>query len=241
MNYGYVVISVTITILRPHLNFKSKDMPSAAKAHKNVNPGDISPRIGAQTRARLEAAVLDQFSRQEFHRVRLIEIANQAEVSLQTIYKYYGCKETLLFASLDTWLGELAQRMIDHLQGIENYKDRLRKVFWLILSYFEDNPDVAQCILSSVYLNTWRQDDTFRQPELMSLFLKVLGEGRAQGVFVDELDEKDMLDFILGLAIRKVSMWLVRGQQEPLADRAGLWFEMVWRAIAKDSGRAAPN
>lgn len=216
-------------------------MSTTAKANRHTNPGNISAKIGVQTRTRLEAAVLAQFSRQEFHHVKLIDVANQAQVSLQTIYKYYGCKETLLFASLDTWLGELAQRMIDHLQGIENYKDRLRKVFWLMLSYFEDNPNVAQCILSSVYLNTWRQDDTFRQPELMSLFLKVLGEGRAQGIFVDELDEKDLLDFILGLAIRKVSMWLIRGQQEPLAERAGLLFEMLWRAIAKDNGHAVPN
>lgn len=211
-------------------------MASNMRAREHVNPGEISANIDSDTRIRLETAVLNQFSQKEFHRVKLIEIAHEAQVSLQTIYKYYGNKETLLFASLDTWLGGLAKRMIDHLQGIENYKDRLRKVFWLILDYFEANPRVAQCIMSSVYLNTWRKDDTFRQPELMSLFLKVLGEGRMQGVFVEELDEKDMLDFILGLAMRKVSMWLVRGQQEPLAGRSGLLFEMVWRAIAKDNG-----
>lgn len=186
------------------------------------------------TRRRIEAAVLQLFSQQEFHRVKLIEIATVAQVSLQTIYKYYGSKETLLFTSLDSWLGDLARRMIDHLQGIENYKDRLRKVFWLMLEYFEKNPQVAQIIMSSVYLNTWRRDDTFRQPELMSLFLKVLGEGRAQGVFKDEVDEKDLLDFFLGVATRKITMWLVRGRNEPLAKKAPLLFEMLWQAIARD-------
>lgn len=189
------------------------------------------------TRRRVEGAVLQLFSQQEFHRVKLIDIATVAQVSLQTIYKYYGNKETLLFTSLDTWLGELASRMIDHLQGIENYKDRLRKVFWLMLDYFENNPQVAQIIMSSVYLNTWRRDDTFRQPELMSIFLKVLGEGRARGVFNDEVDEKDLLDFFLGVATRKITMWLVRGRNEPLAAKAPLLFEMLWQAIARDEAR----
>lgn len=193
-----------------------------------------------ETRQRVENAVLELFSRQEFHRVKLIDVATSAQVSLQTIYKYYGGKEVLLFSSLDSWLSGLARRMIDHLQGIENYKDRLRKVFWLMLEYFETNPQVAQIIMSSVYLNTWRRDDTFRQPELMSIFLKVLGEGRERGVFSDEVNEKDLLDFFLGVATRKITMWLVRGQNEPLADKAPVLFEMLWRAIAKDEIRQQP-
>lgn len=192
-------------------------------------------KINKATQKRVEAAVLELFSQREFHRVKLIDVAKESQVSLQTLYKYYGSKQALLFASLDRWLGDLASRMIDHLQGIENYKDRLRKVFWMMLKYFEDNPKVAVIIISTVYLDTWRRDDTFRQPELMSVFLKVLGEGRSQGIFIDELDEKDLLDFLLGLATRKVTMWVVRGQEEPLAERAGVLFEIIWRAIAKDA------
>lgn len=204
---------------------------------KSVTP---QGKIDTDTQQRVENAVLRLFSEQEFHRVKIIDIAANAQVSLQTIYKYYGSKEALLLAGLDRWLGDLAKRMMDHLQGIENYKDRLRKVFWVVLKYFEDNPRVAQVIMTSVYLNTWRRDDTFRQPELMSLFLRVLGEGRSRGVLIEDLDEKDMLDFILGLATRKVAMWLVREQQEPLADRAPILFEMIWRAIAKQEHTTKP-
>lgn len=206
-----------------------------------MNPTDERERalagIDPNTRERIEEAVLKLFSQQQFHRVKLIEVASTAQVSLQTIYKYYGGKETLLFSSLDSWLTDLARRMIDHLEGIENYKDRLRKVFWLMLDYFEHNPQVAQIIMSSVYLNTWRQDDTFRQPELMSIFLRVLNEGREQGVFSDEVDEKDLLDFFLGVATRKITMWLVRGQSDSLSAKAPVLFEMIWRAIAKDDAQ----
>lgn len=192
-------------------------------------------RIDPTTRQRIEDAARILFAEREFHRVKLIDVARHAHISLQTIYKYYGSKETVLFASLDTWLSTLASRMIDHLQGIENFRDRLRKVFWVLLDYFERNPEVAQIILSSVYLNTWREDDTFRQPELMSVFLGMIDEGRQAGILNPAVDEVVISDFIWGVANRNVAMWLMRGRRDSLSARAPQLFDMIWRAIASDA------
>ena len=202
-------------------------------------PADLAIRarnqdqLDPETRARIEQAVLDVFSGREFHRVGLIEIARSANVSLQTIYKYYGSKEALLFSSLDSWLGRLAHRMIDHLQGIEDYKEKLRKVFWVVLDFFEKNPKVAQLIMSSVYINTWRRTEAYASPQLMSAFMRVLGEGRARGILNDQVDEKILLDYILGVLGRLVSMNIQRGQKKPLTSQANVLFEMLWRAISK--------
>lgn len=187
--------------------------------------------ISSPIRARIEAAVLASFSEQEFHKVSLIEIARQANVSLQTIYKYYGSKEALLFGTLDTHLGALASRMIDHLEGIENYEDRLRKVFWVIFDYFESNPGVGRILASSVYLNTWSQNDTFRQPELFAVFMRVLREGRSKGILTDEVDEKVLLDVMLGIATRAITMWVLRGQPDGLRAQSNQLFKLVWRAV----------
>jgi TetR/AcrR family transcriptional regulator, repressor of fatR-cypB operon len=194
-----------------------------------------SPDAGLDpaTRARIEQAVLDIFSEREFHRVGLIEIARGANVSLQTIYKYYGSKEALLFSSLHSWLARLAARMIDHLQGIEDYKERLRKVFWVVLDFYENNPKVAQLIMSSVYVNTWRKSQDWDNPELFGPFMKVLGEGRERGILTDEVDEKILLDYFFGVLGRLVQMYIHRGQKQPLTPQANVLFEMLWRAIAK--------
>lgn len=190
-------------------------------------------QLDPETRARIEQAVLEIFAEREFHRVGLIEIARGANVSLQTIYKYYGSKEALLFSSLDAWLSKLAIRMIDHLQGIEDYKERFRKVFWVTLDFFEKNPKVAQMMMSSVYVNTWRKQDTYRNPILFGTFMKVLREGRAKGVLNDEVDEKFLLDYIFGVTGRLVQMYIHRGQKEPVTKHANALFDMLWRALAK--------
>lgn len=199
------------------------------KAAVMEDRGQLDP----ETRVRIEQAVLDVFAEREFHRVGLIEIARAANVSLQTIYKYYGSKEALLFSSLDAWLGKLAVRMLDHLQGIEDIKERFRKVFWVTLDFFEKNPKVAQMMMSSVYVNTWRKQDNYSNPILFGTFLKVLREGREKGVLNDEVDEKFLLDYIFGVTGRLVQMYIHRGQKEPITKNANQLFEMLWRAIAK--------
>lgn len=191
------------------------------------------PSLDSDTQARIEDALLEIFSAREFHKVGMAEIARAARVSLQTLYKYYGSKEALLFAGLDSWMTQMTERMLDHLQGIQNYKDRLRKVFWVLLDYFERNPRVGQVMQSSVYISAWRNEPSFRQPQLTNVFIQVLAEGRESGVLTDEVDEKTLLDFFYGVAARTISMWINRGMREPLADRADVLFEMIWRGIAK--------
>ncbi|HEX5484828.1 MAG TPA: helix-turn-helix domain-containing protein, partial [Limnobacter sp.] len=89
---------------------------------------------------RLENAVLELFTARDFNNVSLIEVAQAAHVSLQTIYKYFGSKEQLVAHVLDSTLTRLAQRMIDHLNGIENFRERLRKTLWVMLDYFDRHP-----------------------------------------------------------------------------------------------------
>lgn len=185
------------------------------------------------TRERINAAVLDAFAAKEFHQVRLRDIATEAGVSLQTIYKYYGSKETLLYQSLDVWMSDLATQLTRHLRGIETYRDKLRKLFWSVLDFFERNPKVIQVFITSVHLSSWRHNASFRQTELVQLLFGVLREGREQGVLTDEVDEVTQLDFIYGVLSRIGAMSLLRGQTDDLTARSEPLFEMLWRAIAK--------
>ncbi len=200
-----------------------------------ADPSQLDP----ETRERIEQAVQDIFAEREFHRVGLIEIARGANVSLQTIYKYYGSKEALLFSSLDAWLGKLAERMIDHLQGIEDDKERLRKVFWVALDFIEKNPKVVQLMMSSVYINTWRKQGQYEHRDLFGTLIRVLAEGRAKGVLNEAVDEKVLLDYILGILFRLAQTYVQRGMKHSLTKQANVLFEMLWRAIGKPEVNAA--
>ena len=189
------------------------------------------PPLRPEVSERLEKAVLDIFSNSDFHKANIRDVAKRAGVSFSTIYKYYGSKERLVFAFVDIWLGKLTERIVDHLQGIENLKEKLRKVLWLQLDYYERNPHLGRILFMTLPMATWMADDTFQQKKMINLYLDVLKKGQAEGVLNPKVRAGILLDFMLGLVQRSFAMWIQRGQQGSLAAEANDLFEMVWRAI----------
>jgi len=181
---------------------------------------------------RLEEAVLDIFSHSDFHKANIRDVANRAGVSFSTIYKHYGSKERLVFAFVDIWLGKLTERIYDHLQGIEDLKEKMRKVLWLQLDYYERNPGLARIIFMTLPMETWMADETFKQKKMINLYLEVMRNGQKEGQLNPHVRAGVLLDFMLGTVQRAFTMWISRGQQGRLTDQASMLFEMVWRAIS---------
>jgi AcrR family transcriptional regulator len=184
---------------------------------------------------RLEQAVLDIFSNSDFHKANIRDIARSAGISFSTIYKHYGSKERLVFAFVDVWLGELTDRIIDHLQGIEDLKEKMRKVLWLQLDYYERNPGLGRILFMTLPMKTWMADETFKQKKMINLYLDVLRKGQQEGVLNPDVRAGVLLDFMLGSVQRSFCMWVSRGRQESLAGQANTLFGMIWRAISKPS------
>lgn len=180
---------------------------------------------------RLEKAVLEIFSSSDFHKASIRDIAEQAGVSFTTIYKHYGSKEQLVFAFVDVWMGKLTDRIVDHLQGIEDLKEKLRKVFWLQLDYYERHAGLGRIVFMTLPMNTWMRDQTFAQPRMMGLMIDVLRQGQKEGILNPDVRAGTLLDFLMGFVQRSFFMWILRGQQESLSAQANTLFEMVWRGM----------
>ncbi len=190
---------------------------------------------------RLERAVLEVFSSSDFHKASIRDIANSAGVSFTTIYKHYGSKERLVFAFVDIWMGKLTDRIIDHLHGIENLKEKLRKVFWLQLDYYERHEKFGRIIFMTLPMKTWMVDETFAQPRMMSLMIDVLRQGQSEGILNPDVRAGILLDFVMGFVQRSFFMWILRGKEESLADQANVMFEMVWQGMKKPQKNSTPH
>ena len=188
---------------------------------------------------RLEAAVLSVFSGQDFHHVHIRDVAQMAGVGFGTIYKYYGSKENLVFAFADEWLSDFAEHIIDHLQGLEDPKEKLRKVVWVMLDYYERHPDVARILLLSVPHKTWMADRTYRQTRLYGIFLEMVRQSQAQGALNPRARPGLLIDALDGMVHRTVTMWIYHGQKRGLTDQANILFEILWHGVSNsDRARA---
>lgn len=175
---------------------------------------------------------MDVFSDGDFHRASMRVVAKKAGVSFSTIYKYYGSKEGLLFACIDYSLSRLGERVTDHLQGMEDVKEKLRKVFWVQLDYYERNPDVGRILFLTVPYEKWMADRSYKQKKMFDIFLDVIRQGQKEGVLNRHVRAGTLIDFMYGLIHRCFTMWLYRGQKESLVGNTNVLFEMLWRGIS---------
>ena len=180
---------------------------------------------------RLEEAVKEIFSHSDFHKANIRDVARAAGVSFTTIYKHFGSKEQLVFTYVDVWLGQLTDRISDHLEGIEDLKEKLRKVLWLQLDYYERHPYLGRMLFMTLPMATWMADQTFEQKKMIQLYMGVLKNGQAQGILNPHVRTGILLDMMLGLVQRSFFMWVNRGGRESLAAQSNVLFDMVWRAI----------
>lgn len=188
---------------------------------------DLNPDIFK----RLEGAVLEVFSQSDFHKASIRDVAEKAEVSFTTIYKHFESKERLVFAFVDIWMGKLTDRIVDHIQGVENLQEKLRKVFWLQFDYYEKHEGLGRIVFMTLPMKTWMADETFEQKRMMHLLVKLLDEGQKKGILNDQVDATVLLDFLMGFVQRSFFMWIQRGRQESLVEQANTLFGMVWRGM----------
>lgn len=190
----------------------------------------VKPR--PQVKQRIEDAAMRLVVESKPGDLSFTDIAKAAHCSLQTLYNYYGNIENLWIACGSRVLKGLSGRLIDHLQGLEDPKERCRKAFWLMLDFFERHERGVEVFMSTVYFQNWMQDESFHQPEVGHVMLELIENGQAAGVLTTEVDKIAILDFIYGVLLRFIQMRQIRREKVSNAARANVLFEMLWRAIA---------
>jgi len=210
---------------------------TTASSHREPHANDrrtILRSMRIETLNRIEKAVLELFSTRDFHEVSLQEVARSANVSLQTIYKYFGSKQVLLYTMPDVMLVRLADRMIDHLQGIDDARERLRKTCWVTLDYMDKHPTVMLLLVTAVPASRHRNIRIYESPELMNAFLGVLKDGQTRGVLNDRVSSKVLLDVFMGIIGRVALMHIVRAEKRALTEQFDELFHILWRAMSTE-------
>lgn len=148
--------------------------------------------------------------------VTMQSIAKHANVSLQTLYKYFGDKNTLIYVILDRVLSRLAARMIDHLSGIDSVKDRLRKTLWVMFDFVDHNPDAVLFFSTAIPVSHYQHIAIYENKDLMEAFLQVLSDGQQRGELNQNVSLKTLLDVFMGFITRLGLMHVLRNAAKPM-------------------------
>lgn len=133
---------------------------------------------------------------------------------------------------MDRVLVRLAVRIMDHLQGIDSVKDRLRKTLWVCLDFVDTHPD-AVMVLSFVSTSSISNIAIYKNKALINAFLSVLADGQKRGVLNDKVPLYILFDIFMGFISRLGLMHIIRKSQTPILADFNVLFEMLWRSMAK--------
>jgi len=197
-------------------------------------------KLGADRLRDLEAAVRRVFSESNFHDADMRTIARQAGMGFNTIYKYFGDKEGLLFYFVRRWQDELADRVREHTDGLSEPSEKLRKVFWSFLDFYGRNPDVGRILYLTLPMTTWMQNETFSQRDLTETILGLVREAQAAGQLRADIPASLALDVLHGMIHRAFTMGVYRGGTSDLRTKAAGLFDLFWNGVGVDRS-AGPN
>ena len=192
------------------------------------------PRASNQIHKRLESAVINVFSEVDFYQANMREIARKAGMSFGTIYKYYKNKDHLLFAFIGYWFSLLQDRIRDHLQGIDDTREKLRKLIWVQLDYFERNEDIGRIIWIRTPYSAWMADKAYETNPLLEIILEILREGQARGVIDPGIRTALSVHLIVSTTSWAFVDWIYRGKERDLIDELEPIFEVIWRAVGEN-------
>lgn len=221
---------------RADLHTPNTQAPDAKVSGANA-PGTQAPGNGlALDEARLldlENSVRNIFSQNDFHEADMRTIARETGMGFNTIYKYFGDKEGLLFHFVRKWQHDLNQQVIDDLSHPRGAEARMASILATFVSYYDSNPDIGKIFFLTLPMTTWMNNETFSQRALIDTVLTAIKQGQSDQEIRDDIAAVAILDMLLGMIHRAFTMWIYRGSEPALTAQTDSLFDLFWAAVAR--------
>ena len=190
------------------------------------------PVIPEKLKERLYPVVLRQFSMKDFHAVNIRDISKESGISTGTIYKYFSSKEDLLFSIIDEKLRDLASLLRMHLAVTEDIREMFRKLFWVTMSFFDNNPDLAITTFITVPLKSFMANKSYERETEIDILNGIIEKAKKRGAVISDIENHYFADLYVMIMTRHIQNWYVHGMKWRLADTINNFFDFFWKVVA---------
>ncbi len=191
--------------------------------------------ISEKLKNRLYPVVLELFAENDFHRVNIREISNLTGISSGTIYRYFSSKEDLIFTILDEKISEIGSLIELHIGGMENLKEIFRKIFWVTMDFYDNNPGVAVTAFITVPMRTWMKEKSFKRFNDHAILYDVLKNARKKGNIDPLVSNRQLIDLYYMFCYRHIHNWYFYDMKWNLADTIDDFFNFFWNNIKTEN------
>lgn len=191
------------------------------------------------TRELVRRTCIDLFSRLGFNATGMRLIAQEAGVSIATVYHYISSKEELLHDLLRENLSTLFAEASRGLQGRRSAKDRLKALVDVHVTIHATDRELCQVSDSELRsLSAAAQKDVIElRDRYEALWRTTLTQGKSEGAFVFEdltITSHALLEMCTG-----VVHWYQPGGRLPVSEVVRLHQELILRLLGADAKPAS--
>lgn len=189
------------------------------------------PVMPEKLKERLYPVVLCQFSMKDFHAVNIRDISKESGISTGTIYKYFSSKEDLLFSIIDEKLLDLAELLRMHLEATEDIREMFRKMFWVTMNFFDNNPDLAITAFVTVPWKSFMASKSYKRESEIDILNGVVEKAKKRGAVITDMENHYFVDLYMMIIQRHIQNWYVHGMKWKLADTIKNLFDFFWKIV----------
>jgi AcrR family transcriptional regulator len=182
-------------------------------------------------KAALLEAALKLFTESGFHGTSTAQISKEAGVATGTLFNYFPTKEDLINGLYFEVKGELSREMGKDVQTQENYKEKLRKMWYNLVEWGLENQNeflfVGQ-FCSSPYITNHTREVVMEE---YIFFHDLVKEGLANGELGDY--PEGMIISMFYQSSRTIVEFILFSEPQDKNKAIEDGFQVVWNGVAK--------
>jgi TetR/AcrR family transcriptional regulator, fatty acid metabolism regulator protein len=177
--------------------------------------------VGDKREAIMRAAI-SVFAHSGYFNSKVADIAREAGVADGTVYLYFKSKEEILHSIFDRSMEEGIAEGRKLLQGIDDPREKLRRIAVLHLERLGADRDLAVVFQVELRGSTKFMEEFSAAgfAEYLRLICATIEEGQRQGVFRPELNAKVLAKILFGALDEMATNWILSQRKYKLAPMA---------------------
>jgi len=199
----------------------------------------VTKRSGLQAESKKQLILkvaTEVFAEKGFNEATISQIAKKANIAEGSIYDYFKNKEDLLFSIPEERMNDFLSGLHEHLKGSRGALEKLRKLIWYHLRFYEKNKDYTRILLRDL-----RQNPRFNLTQAYSMIrqyskviLEVIEEGKKEKSIRTGIDPYILRDLILGSIEHLTIRGFIMSRFPNLAETGDSLYDLIVSGVEQD-------
>lgn len=188
----------------------------------------------ADKRAIILRAATRVFARNGYFNSKVADIARAADVADGTVYLYFKSKEEILHSIFDQNVAEAIDAAHGLIEGIDDPREKLRRVASLHLERLGADRDLAVVFQVELRGSTkfMREFSAAGFAEYLALLRQIFEEGQAAGVFRKQVNPKLAAKILFGALDEMATNWIISKRNYQLAPMADVVMDVFLNGVS---------